>query len=145
MMASARAGGIARLGGEARAEFRRGIFAGHHEQVVEGGDGAAQRDARQALVQPVEEARRRGPSGSASSRRLDIRRQCVAARAQIAVRPVAEIEARFRVRARPGPSGSRASTARRRRARRRCCRWRPARCLQIRQTVYSIPYCFIFR
>jgi hypothetical protein len=48
-------GGIAGLSGKARAELGRGVFAGHHEEVVEGGDGAPHRDARQALVQPVEE------------------------------------------------------------------------------------------
>ncbi len=48
-------GGVAGLGGEAGAEFRGGVLAGQHEQIVECGDGAPQGDARQALIQAMEE------------------------------------------------------------------------------------------
>ena len=138
-------GGVARLGGEARAELGRGVFAGHHEEVVEGGDGAAHRDARQALIQPVEEI------GAARTKRFGqhaptcVSRQCGAARTQIAMRPVTEIEAYFRV----GAGETREDFVR--------VKSHPGEhiadavgrvqrdVVQIRQTVYSIPYCFIFR
>ena len=55
MIASARARGVARLGGEAGAELGRGVLAGHHEQVVERGDGAPHANTRQALIEPVEQ------------------------------------------------------------------------------------------
>ena len=48
-------GGIARLFGEARPEFRSGVFARHHEEIVEGGDGAAERQAGKPLIEAVEE------------------------------------------------------------------------------------------
>ena len=89
-------GRVARLGGKAGAELGRGVLAGHHEEIVEGGDGAAHRDAGQALVQAVEEV------GAARSQRFGqhapphVRRQRGAPRAQIAMRPVAEIEAHLR-------------------------------------------------
>ena len=52
-------GGVARLRGEARAEFGGGILAGHHEQVVEGGDGAPQANARAAAGSARGRGRRR--------------------------------------------------------------------------------------
>ena len=145
MTASARCGGVARLRGEARAELGRGVLAGHHEEVVKGGDGAAHRDARQALVQPVEEV------GAARTKRFGqqapprVAGQGGAPRAQIAMRPVAEIEAHFRVRGGQADqdfvrvqshSGEHVADAVGRVQRDVC---------GFDKRVYSIPYCFIFR
>src|ERR1035437_4838077 len=64
---------------------------------MEGGDGAAHRDAWQALVQPVEKIGAAGPQRFGQHAPPGVGWQRGAPRAQIAMRPVTEIEAYFRV------------------------------------------------
>ena len=89
--------GIARLLGEAGAEVRRGVFRGHHEQVVEGGHRAGQRQRRQALIQAVEQLRAAQAQRSGQQAAPRVGRQALAPRAEIAVGTVAEPEAHFGV------------------------------------------------
>ena len=96
-MTAAALGGIASLAGEARAEFRGGIFAGEDEQIVERGHGAPQGHVRQALVEAVKQV---GPARAERLRQQPppgIGRQRSGPGAQVAVGPVAEIEAGFRM------------------------------------------------
>ncbi len=88
MMAAARRGGVAGLSGEACAELRRGVFAGEDEEIVEGGDGAAQRNVRQPLVQAVKEV-----EGAREEAAPGIGRDRLTPRAEVAVRPVVELKA----------------------------------------------------
>ena len=112
---------------------------------MEGGDGAAHRDARQALVQPVEKIGAARPQRFGQQAPPRVRWQGGAPRTEIAMRPVTEIEAYLRVRAGQAHedfvrvqshAGERVADAVGRVQR---------DVVRIRQTGYSIPYCFIFR
>src|ERR1039457_5182115 len=91
-------GRIASLRREAEAELGRGVLTGHHEQVVEGGHGAAHGEARQALVQTVEQAGRARAPRFREQAAPRVGGQFLRPGAEVAVRPVAEIEAHFRMR-----------------------------------------------
>src|ERR1039458_7132045 len=91
-------GGIASLRGEAEAELGARVVAGHHEQVVEGSYGTAHGQARQALVEAVEQAGRARAPRFREQPAPRVGRQILRPGAEVAVRPVAEIEADFRMR-----------------------------------------------
>jgi len=90
--------GIARLPGEARPEVRRGVFRGHHKQVVKGGHGAWQGCRRQALIQTVKQLRPTCAQWFCQQAAARVRRQGLAPRAEVAVRTIAEPEAHFGMR-----------------------------------------------
>ena len=89
-------GRVAGLLREARAEFGRGIVAGHDEQVVEGGDGLRRRDVH-PLVKSVKQFRARSAKQQTPP---DVRGHRLSKRAQETVRPVIVEEAVAGVRAR---------------------------------------------
>ncbi len=82
-------GGLAGLLGEARAEFGGRVVAGHDEQIVEGGDGAASGGV-DALVEGVEQV---GAGGAYEQAAAGVGGQCVGEGFEQAVRAVVEAEA----------------------------------------------------
>jgi hypothetical protein len=52
-------GGVASLGGEALPKLGSGIVARDYEQIVKGGDASGVAGGSEALIQPMEEGRRR--------------------------------------------------------------------------------------
>jgi hypothetical protein len=104
-------GGVARLRGEAGAEFRRRILARHHEQVVKGGHRRRRRIAAAAdsAVKQV------GAAGTERSGESDAgaRSGSPANRPrEKTMRPIAEFEAYLGMEPPPDPTGFRGNTAR---------------------------------